>query len=107
MCACHGCPAKRAHLPSLSAAYLHARLDRLPSMLARSFAPPGRALPSATHDACPAGLITTALAAPAAQVDRMLTRSFSMRGSGGQLPEDVPRPGPCSCCHPIDGTTGA
>ncbi|KAL4447556.1 hypothetical protein ABPG75_004775 [Micractinium tetrahymenae] len=37
-------------------------------------------------------------------VDRMLTRSFSMRGNSGRLPEDVPRPGPCTCCHAIDST---
>lgn len=34
-------------------------------------------------------------------VDRMLPRSFSARGGGTRLPDDVPRPGPCSCCHPI------
>lgn len=35
-------------------------------------------------------------------VDRMLSRSFAARGAGTRLPADVPRPGPCSCCHPID-----
>jgi len=35
-------------------------------------------------------------------VDRMISRSFSARGSGNRLPEDVPRPGGCACCHAID-----
>ncbi|KAL4434677.1 hypothetical protein ABPG77_002800 [Micractinium sp. CCAP 211/92] len=40
-------------------------------------------------------------------VDRMLSRSFSIRGNSGRLPEDVPRPGPCTCCHAIDCTAEA
>lgn len=36
-------------------------------------------------------------------VDRMISRSFSVRGGGGRLPDDVPQPGVCTCCHPIDG----
>ncbi|KAI3429371.1 hypothetical protein D9Q98_005466 [Chlorella vulgaris] len=36
-------------------------------------------------------------------VDRMLSRSFSARGGGSRLPDDVPRPGqPCTCCHHVD-----
>lgn len=40
-------------------------------------------------------------------VDRMLTRSFGVRGGGAaaasRLSMDVPPPGgPCTCCHPID-----
>lgn len=36
-------------------------------------------------------------------VDRMLSRSFAGRGSANRLPEDVPRPGTCICCHAVDG----
>ncbi|PRW60731.1 peptide deformylase chloroplastic mitochondrial [Chlorella sorokiniana] len=40
-------------------------------------------------------------------VDRMISRSFAARGAGTRLPADVPRPGPCSCCHPIDQVAAA
>ncbi|PSC68155.1 Peptide deformylase chloroplastic [Micractinium conductrix] len=35
-------------------------------------------------------------------VDRMLSRSFAARGAAGRLPQGVPAPGACRCCHPID-----